>query len=101
MKYLLVGFLYGIPPEWQIEQHIQTDVALRRHLGLDLFDWVLDHSTVSQLRHQKVSFRKVFRRLFDEVVCQCVEKGLVSGRVVGTDSPHVKVNASRASEGLV
>ena len=31
----------------------------------------------------------------------CVEKGLVSGRVVGTDSTHVRANASRASEELV
>ena len=29
VKYLLVGYLYGIPSEWKIEQRIQTDVALR------------------------------------------------------------------------
>ena len=98
VKYLLVGFLYGIPSERQIEQRIQTDIALRWYLGLDLFDRVPDHSTVSQLRRRKPSFRKVFRRLFEEVVHQCVEKGLVSGRVVGTDSTHVRANASRTSE---
>ena len=97
VKYLLVGFLYGIPSERQIEQRIQTDIALRWYLGLDLFDRVPDHSTVSQLRRRKPSFRKVFRRLFEEVVHQCVEKGLVSGRVVGTDSTHVRANASRTS----
>ena len=101
VKYLLVGFLYGIPSERQIEQRVQTDVALRWYLGLDLFDRVPDHSTISQLRRRKPSFRKVFRRLFEEVVRQCVGKGLVSGRVVGTDSTHVKANASRASEELV
>ena len=101
VKYLLVGFLYGIPSERQIEQRIQTDIALRWYLGLDLFDRAPDHSTISQLRRRKPSFRKVFRRLFEEVVRQCVEKGLVSGRVVGTDSTHVRANASRASEDLV
>lgn len=101
VKYLLVGFLYGIPSERQIEQRIQTDIALRWYLGLDLFDRVPDHSTVSQLRRRKPSFRKVFRRLFEEVVGQCVEKGLVSGRVVGADSTHVRANASRASGELV
>ena len=35
VKYLLVGYLYGIPSERQIEQRIQTDVALRWYLGLD------------------------------------------------------------------
>ena len=53
VKYLLVGFLYGIPSERQIEQRIQTDVALRWYLGLDLFDRVPDHSTISQLRRRK------------------------------------------------
>lgn len=38
VKYLLVGFLYGIPSERQIEQRIQTDVALRWYLGLDLLE---------------------------------------------------------------
>ena len=101
VKYLLVGFLYGIPSERQIERRVQTDIALRWYLGLDLFDLVPDHSTVSQLRRRKPSFRRVFRRLFEEVVRQCIEKGLVSGRVVGTDSTHVRANASRASEELV
>lgn len=101
MKYVLVGFLYGIPSERQIEQRIQTDVALRWYLGLDLFDRVPDHSTISQLRRRKPSFRKVVRRLFEEVVWQYMEKGLVSGRLAATDSTHVKADASRASEGLV
>ena len=100
VKYLLVGFLYGIPSERQIEQRIQTDVALRWYLGLDLFDRVPDHSTISQLRRRKPSFRKVFRRLFEEVVRQCIAAGLVSGRLAVTDSTHVKANASRASEEL-
>ena len=47
VKYLLVGFLYGIPSKRQIEQRIQTDIALRWYLGLDLFDRVPDHSTIS------------------------------------------------------
>jgi len=98
VKYLLVGYLYGIPSERQIEQRIQTDMALRWYLGLDLFDLVPDHSTISQLRRRKPSFRKVFRRLFEKVVRQCITRGLASGRLVGTDSTHVKANASRASE---
>ena len=101
VKYLLVGFLYGIPSERQIEQRIQTDVALRWYLGLDLLERVPDHSTISRLRRRKPSFRKVFRRLFEEVVRQCIEGGLVSGRLAATDSTHVKANASRESEYLV
>lgn len=101
VKYLLVGYLYGIPSERQIGQRIQTDVALRWYLGLDLLNRVPDHSTISQLRRRKPSFRKVFRRLFEEVVEQCIQRGLASGKLVATDSTHVKANASPASEHLV
>ncbi len=86
--------MYGIPSERQIEQRIQPDVALRWYLGLDLFDQVPDRSTISQFRRRKPSFRKIFRHLFEEVVRQCVAKGLVNARLVGTDSTHVKANAS-------
>ena len=84
-----------------LEHRTVRVIALRWYLGLDFFDRVPDHSTISQLRRRKPSFRKVFRRLFKEVVRQYIEKGLVSGRVIGTDSTHVRANASRASEELV
>ena len=93
----------GVPvrhPVGEADRAAYPDIALRWYLGLDLFDRVPDHSTISQLRRRKPSFRRVFRQLFEEVVRQCIEKGLVSGRVVGTDSTHVKANASRASEEL-
>lgn len=98
VKYLLIGFLYGIPSERQIEQRCADSNAFRWYLGIDLDERVPDHSTISQLQRRKPAFRKVFRRLFEEVVRQCVEKGLVSGRLAVTDSTHVKTNTSRASE---
>ena len=86
--------------ERQIEQRCADSNAFRWYLGVDLDGRVPDHSTISQLRRRKPTFRKVFRRLFEEVVRQCVEKGLVSGKLMATDSTHVKANASRASEYL-
>ena len=63
VKYLLVGYLYGIPSERQIEQRIQTDVALRWYLGKDLLEREPEHSTISQQRRRKPAFRTVYRRL--------------------------------------
>ena len=101
VKYLLVGFLYGIPSERQIEQRIQTDMAFRWYLGLDLFDRVPDHSTISQNRRRRPAFRKIFKQLFERVVNQCIESGLVSGRLVATDSTHIKASASKESICLI
>ena len=73
IKYELVGFLYGIRSEREIERRIEDSEKLKWYLGLDLFDRAPDHSTISQLRRRKPKFRKIFRRLFEEVVRQCME----------------------------
>ena len=94
VKYLLVGFLYGIASERRIEQEIQVNMAYRWFLGLDLEERVPDHSTISQNRRRRFRGENVFRRLFERVLEQCMEKGLVEGEIILTDSTHVKANAS-------
>lgn len=94
IKYLLIGFLFGIESERRIEQEIQVNMAYRWFLGLDLDERVPDHSTISQNRRRRFQGEGVFRRLFERIVRQCMEKGLVEGRILLTDSTHVKANAS-------
>ena len=97
VKYLLLGYLYGIPSERQIEERCSDSNAFRWYLGIDLDERVPDHSTISQLRRRKPTFRRVFRRLFEQVAQQCIDMGFASGRLVATDSTHVKASASPAS----
>ena len=98
VKYLLVGYLYGIESERRIEQEIQVNMAYRWFLGLDVDGTVPDHSTISQNRRRRFNGEDLFRRLFEHVLFLCIEHGLVDGRVILTDSTHVKANASRKSE---
>lgn len=65
VKYLLVGFLYGIPSARQIEERCADSNALCWYLGIDLDEQAPDHSAISHLRRRKPAFRKVFRRLFE------------------------------------
>ena len=74
VKYLQLGFLYDIPLEQQIEARCADSNVFRWHLGINLDKRVPDHSTISQLRRRKPTFQKVFRRVFEEVVRQCVER---------------------------
>ena len=94
LKYLLIGFLFGIESERRIEQEIQVNMAYRWFLGLDMDDRVPDHSTISQNRRRRFNGTGLFRRLFERIIFQCMEKGLVDGRTVLTESPHIKANAS-------
>jgi len=98
VKYLLVGYLYGIESERRIEQEIQVNMAYRWFLGLDIDERVPDHSTISQNRRRRFDGENLYRRLFERVLVMCIEKGLVDGKLILTDSTHVKANASRKSE---
>lgn len=94
--------LVGVPPNplaLLATMKPLTKSPIRTYLGLDLLDRVPDHSTVSQLRWRKPSFGKSFRRLFEEIVRQCVPNGPVTGRL--GHRLYVKANASRASEELM
>ena len=95
IKYLLIGFLFGIESERRIEQEIEVNMAYRWFLGLDIGEREPDHSTISQNRRRRFNGQGVFRQIFEEIVRQCMEKGLVKGEVILTDSTHIKANASR------
>lgn len=95
---MLIGYLYGIPSERKIEQEIQVNMAYRWFLGLDIFDAVPDHSTISQNRRRRFGNQNIFQYLFDQVLQVCIKNKLVAGRVILTDSTHVKANASRQSQ---
>jgi len=79
IKYLLLGFLYGILSERKIEEECSERIPFRWFLGLDLDDRVPDHSTISQNRRRRFYGKDIFRRLFERVIALCVEKGLVDG----------------------
>ena len=98
VKSLLIGFLYGIESERRLEQELRYNAAYRWFLGLNFDERVPDHSTISQLRRRKFNDADLFKKLFVHVVKLCVEAGLVSGKLLITDSTHVKANASKTSK---
>jgi transposase len=98
VKYLLVGFLYGIESERRIEQEIRVNMAYRWFLGLDIGDRIPDHSTISQLRRRKFNGSDLFKELFAHVLRLCVEAGLLSGKLLLTDSTHIKANATKMAK---
>jgi len=98
IKTLLVGYLYGIDSERQLEMEIQVNIAYRWFLGLDLDEKIPNHSTMSQNRRRRFNGTELFRKLFERVLSECIQSGLVDGKLILTDSAHVKASASRESE---
>lgn len=94
-KLLLLGYLFGVRSERQLIREVQVNVAYRWFLGLSLTDKVPDASTLSQSRRRRFNESDVYQQIFDEIVFQAMRRKLVSGRVLYTDSTHLKANANK------
>jgi transposase len=94
-KMIFLGYFYGIRSERQLEREVQTNIAYRWFLGLGLADRVPDHTTISWNRRTRFKGTSVFQDIFDEIVLQAVSHRMVGGRVLISDSTHVKANANK------
>lgn len=94
-KMLFIGYLYGIRSERQLVKDIEVNVAYRWFLGLNLNEKVPDDSTISQNRRRRFKDNDIAQKIFDRIVIKAMELGLVSGKVLYTDSTHIKANANK------
>ncbi|WP_390271335.1 IS1182 family transposase [Arthrobacter sp. NPDC058192] len=94
-KMMLIGYLYGIPSERQLEQEVRLNVAYRWFLGMGLTEKVPDHSTISWNRNHRFAGTTVFQEIFDEVVDLAISHRMVAGRVLITDSTHIQASANK------
>lgn len=94
-KMLFIGYLYGIRSERQLEQEVNLNIAYRWFLGLGLTQKAPDHTTISWNRRYRFKGTTVFQDIFDEIVRLAIEQRMVGGRVLITDSTHLKANANK------
>jgi len=72
-------------------------LAWRWFTGLGFDQEVPHHSTFSKNRHGRFQESKVFEELFEQIVRQCVEVGLVQGKHLSVDGSFVEANAAKES----
>jgi transposase len=94
-KMMLIGYLYGIRSERQLEQEIILNNGYRWFLGLGLTDSVPDHSTISWNRTKRFAGTTIFQEIFDEVVRLAMSHHMVAGRLLITDSTHIQAHANK------
>jgi transposase len=93
LRMMLLGVLYDLSDR-ELCDEIQMHAGMRWFCGLNFHDPVPDHSTLSRLRNERWSESGLFERLMDEVIRQCSEAGLVSGRHLSVDGTEVRADAS-------
>ncbi|KFK97641.1 MULTISPECIES: IS1182 family transposase [unclassified Serratia (in: enterobacteria)] len=94
IKMMLLGYLFGIPSERRLVKEIQVNVAYRWFLRMGLTEKVPDASTLSQNRLRRFNDSDVFQQIFDHIVEQALSRGMANGRVLYTDSTHLKADAN-------
>jgi transposase len=97
LRILLIGYLYGITSERKLVEELRMHLAWRWFTGLGFDQEVPHHSTFSKNRHGRFQESKLFEQLFEQVVRQCVEVGLVQGKHLSVDGSFVEANASKES----
>jgi transposase len=93
VKLLLLLFLYDVPSERELMEQVRARLDFLWFLGFDLDTDVPDHSVLSKARARWGT--RVFERLFVQTVNQCVQAGLVNGRLLHVDSTMVQANAHK------
>lgn len=92
---LFISYLFGIRSERQLVKEIEVNVAYRWFLGFSLTDKIPSHSTISQNRITRFKDTNIYQEIFDNIVFQAIDKKLVDGKVLYTDSTHLKDNANK------
>src|SRR6202051_1906320 len=97
LRILLIGYLYGITSERKLVEELRMHLAWRWFTGLGFDQEIPHHSTFSKNRHGRFQESKLFEQLFEQIVKQCVEVGLVQGQHLSVDGSFVEANAAKES----
>ncbi len=100
-RMLLLGYLYGIKSEVKLADAVNENVAFKWFLGLKLTEKGPDHATISINRVRRFRDNNIAEQIFNEILRQCMAKGLVGGKILYTDSTHIKAKANKHRKVLV
>lgn len=94
-KFCLVGYLENIIYDRKLVAHCSDSLAIRLFLRYDLDERLPWHSTISRTR--QLYDAELFERVFQQILKQCIDAGLVAGHTQAIDSAFVQANASMES----
>lgn len=95
VKMELIAYLYGIRSDRRLVEEIRVNLAYRWFLGLGLTDPVPHFTTPGKNYSRRWKDSGFFEELFDHVVKRAIDAGYIDGRMIFTDSSHLKANANK------
>jgi transposase len=95
VKMMLLLVLYNVRSERELILTIPERLDWLYFLGYDLNDEIPNHSVLSKARARWGV--KAFKRIFERIVWQCVEAGLIDGSKLFVDASLIDADASNNS----
>jgi transposase len=100
LRLCLLQYLYG-DSDRKVVENAGVNLAYKFFLGLAVDEEVPDDTTISYFRATRLGEDK-FRLVFENIVRQCIHKGLVTGKSQIIDSTHIVADmAVNSLTGLV
>ena len=96
-KHISFAFVREKLKERKLVEELRMHLAWRWFTGLGFDQEIPHHSTFSKNRHGRFQESKLFEELFEQIVRQCVEVGLVQGQHLSVDGSFVEANAAKES----
>ena len=100
-RMLFIGYLYGVKSETRLEEEVNYNMAYKWFCGLELTEKAPDATTISQNRRRRFRDNNIAEKIFNEILRQCIAKGLVGGAILYTDSTHIKAKANKHKKRIV
>ena len=91
-KCMMVGYLENICSDRALERMLQMRPDLKYFIGYDLDEPAPDHSTFCRTRKRLPV--EVFEKVFNCILSECVEAGMVKGKTQSFDTAYINANAS-------
>ena len=95
LRLCLLQYIYD-DSDRQVVENARLNLAYKYFLGLSVDAEVPDYTTISYFRTQRLGEEK-FRTVLEQIVRQCIDKGLVKGKRQIIESTPVIANISSSS----
>ena len=94
IKLPVIQFMFGLRSMRSTIREAEVNMAYRWFLGLDIQDPIPHFSTFGKNYSRRFKGTALFEQIFQHILSECFQAGLVNASVVFVDSTHVKARAN-------
>ena len=94
-KMVMLNYLEGINSMRKLCEKAETDIAYRWFLGIDFSEKIPDHSTYSQNYARKFAGSNVAEKIFNEILSQLYDYGMIDAYQIDEISEIIKEETSK------